>query len=82
MPYLRQKKYKKYRREYGKYLCRTWNGFDYKEDDQDMGQLLTFQLKFYHEPLICEDDVDERGEQTGVCREMMGAWTLWTHSCF
>ena len=29
-----------------------------------------------------EDKVDERGEQTDGCREMMGAWTLWTHSCF
>jgi hypothetical protein len=82
LPYLRQKKHKQYRREYGKYLCRTWNGPGYGEDKKDLGQLLTFKLRFYPEALVCEDESDAGGRKTGFCKNKQDPWTLWTHKCF
>ena len=82
LPYLRQKKHKNYRREYGKYICRMWNGRGYKEDNSDLGQLITFKLRFYPEPLVCDHERDTEGHKTGFCKNKKDVWVLWTHKCF
>jgi hypothetical protein len=50
--WLRGKNRAKWRLEYGKYLCRTWNGPGAKESANDKGQLLTFEMLFHHEPSV------------------------------
>ena len=80
LPHLRHGK-KHYMRKYGKYLCRTWNGQGYKEDVHDPGQLMSFNLRFYKEPLVCKPVVNENGEATGQCEGGL-VLDLWTHKCF
>ena len=81
IPYLRQKRFREYRLPYGKYLCRTFNGVGYEADEDDMGQLLTFKLFFYSEPLVCEDMLDEEGKKVGLCKNST-TLMLWNHTCF
>jgi hypothetical protein len=73
----------KFRLEYGRYLCRIWNGPGYVEEEEDIGQLLGFELYFYQEPLIytpidkpteSTDDDDDKVEHETIL--------LWNHTCF
>jgi hypothetical protein len=68
---LREKNRAKWRLEYGKYLCRTWNGLGAAEKANDKGQLLTFKIKFHHEPSVWI------GKGQGTRTE-----TLHSHRCF
>lgn len=69
-----------YRKRYGKYLCRAWNGYGYAADETDPGQLVSFNLRFFSEPLVCEPVANEKGEPTGRCKGMT-LLDLWTHEC-
>ena len=66
---------------YGKYLCNSWNGPGYEADERDPGQLMTFNMRFYQEPLVCEHVRNESGVVTGMC-EGGRLLDLWTHKCF
>ena len=69
---LRSRDNHKYRLEYGRYICRIWNGPGYVKELQDEGQLLGFQLYFYQEPLVYIED-------SMIGHEKI---LLWNHTCF
>jgi hypothetical protein len=82
----------KYRVGYGKYLCNAWNGAGYVANDRDLGQLVTFELRFHAEPTVCaEEKEEEEGEEeedeadgrsaTTTCQNS-GETVLWNHRCF
>lgn len=76
----------KYRAGYGKYLCNAWNGAGYVANDRDLGQLVTFELRFHSEPTVCVEEVEEADEADGrsattTCHNS-GETVLWNHRCF
>jgi hypothetical protein len=41
---------------------------------------VSFNLRFFSEPLVCEPVANEKGEPTGRCKGMT-LLDLWTHEC-
>ena len=80
LPYLRHGN-ERYRKQYGRYLCRSWNGIGYQEDEIDSGQLMSFNLRFYSEPLVFDPVKNEMGQPTGQSKGGV-VLDLWTHECF
>lgn len=83
---LRSRDNHKYRLEYGRYICRIWNGPGYLKEKNDFGQLLGFQLYFYQEPLlfIVPDVKESDGEEVKNSDVENGheKILLWNHTCF
>ena len=69
---LRTRDHHKYRLEYGRYICRIWNGPGYLPEMDDVGQLIGFQLYFYQEPLKYVVGSVEGHDNI----------LLWNHTCF
>ncbi len=83
---LRSRDNHKYRLEYGRYICRIWNGPGYLKEKNDFGQLLGFQLYFYQEPLlfIVPEVKESDGEEVKNSDVENGheKILLWNHTCF